>query len=532
MGVNQGDRSVFNKTNKSLQKIEEEFLPYEEQIIPAIKKKLNMTNVSQSLEEFKDEALLKGELDEIDSKLKGTYELFVKYIGEEGLKKLFSKNILWKEEGLEDFNKNLQKILEEAEKNGNEINMLINLIMKMIFMILCERHPQATIRSIEVFENLLNQIKNSKAKLNYDYSITDRILNKIKEKVGDVNPKVRSKAVLLYTFMLKQDFCDYNNLLTELIEDEMKKFDTIKIKKSSKMILGKLSILKNVFDDFDSAINEKRTDKNIFPFILLATYVIENINHSKSEVRKLDREVILKMYKIFGFKKLEPLLKKVEEKELEKLIKDIPEVKEIKDQNQLNLNSSVVVKIRDREKEKENNKSPKNLDKQRDRSNSRDRKRSIEKVDKKNLKKQGSSKSLSPPKLTSCTFCNKIDKKFVTEDDLKEHVSKDCVMFINCIKCKENLEIKKFNNHLLNECVNKEDFKLCKRCKEAVDIKDYDLHVKENKCNPAKNPNSSNRCPLCHKDIPPQDKGFLQHLVKDICQKNKRRDKVTFVNGK
>jgi hypothetical protein len=33
MGYNQADKSMFNKTNKSLEKIDEEFLPYEEQVI-------------------------------------------------------------------------------------------------------------------------------------------------------------------------------------------------------------------------------------------------------------------------------------------------------------------------------------------------------------------------------------------------------------------------------------------------------------------------------------------------------------------
>ena len=73
---------------------------------------------------------------------------------------------------------------------------------------------------------------------------------------------------------------------------------------------------------------------------------------------------------------------------------------------------------------------------------------------------------------------------------------------------------------------------MCKRCKEAIDLKDYEYHVRENKCNPAKNINSSNRCPVCHRDIPPHDKGFYLHLVKYICQKHKRKEKITFVNGK
>ncbi len=477
--------------------------------------------MSQSLEEFRDETQLKGELEELDNQHRNIYEPFIKYVGDEGLRRMFSKNILWKDEGLDLFNKTVPKIFEDNINNSKEISNLINLTMKMLNSFLSEKHPQVSIRSIEIFETLLNQIKQSKASLNYDLTITDRILLKIKEKVGDVNTKLRNRAVDLYGYMLKQDFCDYNNLVSELVEDEIKH----KITRSSKMILGKLSIFQNVFNDFDNAIKEKRTDMNSFPFIFVSTYVIENICNSKSEVRKLARTVLILMYKLFNYKKLEPLLKKVEERELEKLVPDIPEIalflKQLNNNNLSMVNNNKIKRGRSSSRDKSKEKNEKN-----------------EKSENKNTNKQ-QNKSPSPlptsppsPKPPSCSHCGKSNKKFSDEKEIDDHISKDCVMFTNCVKCKINIEVKIYNNHLLNECANKSEFKMCKRCKEAIDAKEYDSHVKENKCNPAKNINSSNRCPLCHKDIPPQDKGFVQHLVKDICQKQKRRETVAFVNGK
>lgn len=477
-------------------------------------------NVSQSLDEYINEDKLKGELEELDPRIRQMYEPFIKYIGEEGLKKLFSKNILWKDEGLDFFNKTLPTMFNEGGKTGNETNTIINLVMKMIFTFLSEKHPQVCIRSIDIFETLLDQIKKSNANLNYDFNVTDNILTKIKEKLGDVNPKLRNKAVELYCHMLKQDSCDYNNLISELVEEELKHIDSKKVTKSSKMIIGKLSIFDTVFDDFPNAIKEKRTDTTSFPSILVSTYVIENIPHSKSEVRRLARSALIKMYKIFGFKKLEPLLKKVDSRELEKLISELPEVEEIIKQNQnaMSLNNSING-IAGGNRNKSAN--------PRGRSTSRDRSKERTNTN----KSQKHVKSKSPSNII-CTYCGKSDKKFVSEKDITDHIAKECVMFSNCIKCKENIEVKVYNNHLLNDCKMKNEFKHCKRCKEAIYNKEYDSHVKENKCNPAKNPNSSNRCPLCHKDIPPQDKGFVQHLVKDICQKQKRREKVAFINGK
>lgn len=225
---------------------------------------------------------------------------------------MFSKHVLWKEEGLDEFIQQMGKMF--SKNDVNVINNIINLIMKMVFLFLSEKHPVVNIRAIEIFQNLLKTIMDSKTKLEYDFTITDNILIKIKEKVGDVNNKVRAKSVDLYTFMLKTPICDYNNLLSELVEDELRLWDAKKIQKSSKLILGKLSIFENVINDYNNALKDKRTESNTFPFNLLNQYIFENINHSKAEIRKLTRLIIIKEYKLWGFKKLEPFLKKLKSK--------------------------------------------------------------------------------------------------------------------------------------------------------------------------------------------------------------------------
>jgi hypothetical protein len=341
---------------------------------------------------------------------------------------------------------------------------------------------------IDIFEKLLERIKNSKEKLVYDINITDNILLKVNEKLGDVNQKVRNRGVELYTQILQQKFCDYNNVLIELVKDEnrLNISKTIKLSSSSRVIIGKLGIFINVFHDLDKAITEKRTDMNTFPFLPISTFLIDNINHSKSEIRKIVRSLVLRINKFFGFKRLEPLLKRVDEKELTKLIPDIPEVIDL---------------------------IPKNRDERKNRAS------------RSNDKQKDPNRSLSNSNLTACVNCGKADKKLNGREYYEKHISEECPMFTTCI-CDENVEVKNLNNHLLNSCKIKESFKLCKRCKEAISLTEYEKHEKDNKCNPAKNINSSNRCPLCHKDIPPGDKGFVQHLIKDTCTKQKRKDKT------
>jgi hypothetical protein len=458
-------------------------------ILPAIKNKLNPKKENEK------EELQRGELEEIEPSILSMYEVFISHIQEENLKKIFSRQVLYKEEGLDIFLKSMAGLY----KDSSTINNNINLTMKMLFTLLCEKHPQVSIRAIDIFINLLNIIKSSSSmKISYDFSITDNILVKINEKLGDTIPKVRNKAVELYCFMLKQSFCDYNNLLNELTKTEQGKSKT-----SSKVILGRLGIFKGVFEEFDSAITDKRTDMNSFPFLAIASFVIENINHAKSEVRKDVREVCMKMNKIFGFKKLEPLFKKVDERELVKLQPDIPELDEI---------------IKELEKNK-----PK-VPQKRSRSTNQNNK-SVEKNNK------SVNRSLSNSNNSSCVYCGKTSQNFKNKGEYDKHVKEECVLFTNCTKCNENVMVKNYNSHLLSSCKHKDEYKLCKRCKEGILQIEYEQHIKDNRCNPAKNLNSNGRCGLCHKDIQPGDKGFQQHLVKDICQKQKRRDKVTFVNG-
>ena len=63
----------------------------------------------------------------------------------------------------------------------------------------------------------------------------------------------------------------------------------------------------------------------------------------------------------------------------------------------------------------------------------------------------------------------------------------------------------------------KQTQKKCPRCKEAISLKNYKQHVDELECDPFKNLNEANRCPLCHVDIPPNDLGWKQHLLTETC---------------
>jgi len=309
--------------------------------------------------------------------------------------------------------------------------------------------------------------------------------------------------------MLGQQFCDYNNLINELI-DAKKNMDFKKISRSQNLIIGRLTVLENVFDTLKESLKEKRTDEKQFPYANILNYLIENIHHNKSDIRQIARKVFVKAYKFYGYKKIEPLIKSIEERELSKLTKEIPEVKEyLKQVVAKRKEKNIVEKIPYKGRSKERRSSADYRGKKLNLSN--------------NDKSLNRSMEQDKKSILTCTFCQKKDKNIKNEKDMEQHLEKDCLMFVHCIKCGKNIQIKAYSNHMVEECDKKSEFKQCKRCKEAIDISRYEAHVKDNKCNPGKNINASNRCPLCHSDIPPGERGWFTHLVKDLCPKNKKK---------
>ncbi len=455
---------------------------------------------------FLDDSQSTPVLEELPTSLRNTYEILIPFIQEDGLQKLFSKNASNREEGIETLTNALDSIFKD--KNSPNVNNYINLSMKLIYSLSNESHPGIEILAIEIFEKLLKIIKTlDSSKLNYDEGITDKILERLKERVGDVNIKLRNRAIDLYNFMLKQNFCDYNNLINELI-DAKKNMDFKKIARSHNLVIGRLKVLSGVFDNLKDSFKEKRTDEKTFPYANVSNYVIENIHHNKSEIRQEARTAFIKMYKYYGYKKVEPLVPKIEERELVKLAKSIPEIKEyLKELNQKKKEMEVKRKFPYK-------------------GRSHERKISADYRAKKfSLNNKSLNKSMDQDKksILVCTYCQKKDKNIKNESDMEQHLERDCLMFVHCIKCNKNALIKHYSNHIMEECEKKGEFKQCKRCKEAIDTLQYDNHVKDNKCNPAKNINASNRCPLCHSDIPSGDRGWYSHLVRDLCPKNKHK---------
>ena len=544
--------NINHLNNNNNNNTKENFINHDDMVLPAVLKRIN-NEPENKQDEFGSTD--KGELEPIDSKILKDFYLITKIIKEEGMKKIFSKQVLWKEEGLSILLENIVNLLEykEEENNSNTINITISQIMKLSLILIEDKHPSIIIKTLQVLKELFEYLKEHNSKLNIEPNITDSILFKIKQKIGDVNPKVRAKAVDLYSFMLTLNFCDYNNLISELLEEELKHYDSKYIPKSNNLIMGKLDIFISVFNNFSDAIKSKRTKIETFPYNLVIEYLLMNVSHNKSEIRKKTRFVISQFIRYFGALKIKKKLEKIEERELMKLVAEIPELREyfpklyspsncdLSNGNELNLGingrrgSKANLKINNlynygEDNEKKNSSKSKNLTKKKsvikkmennfnDNNKSKDDEKKNENIENNNI--EGDKKEND--KNIKNDFCEYCKNKLKNGEILANHWITNCKMFTQCEKCFMNLEVQKLNEHRGKECKFKEQYKLCKNCNENFLKEEYNKHVKE-KCSIKI---GYIKCPLCHKDIDAANKkGFYLHLIKQGCPQQNRNKKM------
>ena len=420
-------------------------------------------------------------------------------------------------------------------KNKNDLaNSIITSLMKIIMILLEEKHPSIILKSIDIIKELFEYIRKNDIKLNIDLNLTDSVLVKIKRKLGDVNRKVRNKIIAFYCYMLTLDFCDYNNLISELIEGELNCIDLKYIPKSQNLILSKLEIFNDVFQNFNEALKSKRTSLETFPSNLIVNYLILNVNSHKSEVRKLCRLNISKYISIFGVSKIKKKLEKIENRELLKLINEIPLLETFFPKihkNNINTYSLSLINTsnsssNDSKKKKNNIKIHKIGEKPKGRNSQikiANKNYILYNYDKENNKinENNSNEKYKIIKKKLNDFCDFCKRKMKKDENISKHWNTNCSMFVKCEKCNINIEVKFLMLHKLSECKFKKDFKKCRTCHEVLSKEEYEIHLR-NKCGIK---HGYIKCPLCHEEIHDNNKAYYQHLVKDGCPANKRINK-------
>jgi hypothetical protein len=80
-----------------------------------------------------NEHIEKEPLEDLDDSLKNKYELLICFVGEDTIKKIFSKFIYYKEEGFDILRIKVKEIIS-GQKNTSEANKYIVLLMEIVFV--------------------------------------------------------------------------------------------------------------------------------------------------------------------------------------------------------------------------------------------------------------------------------------------------------------------------------------------------------------------------------------------------------------
>ena len=456
-------------------------------------------------------------LDELDEKQVKKFNSLINFINQDGLRNLLSPKIANKLEGIKTLNLKLDELFSSS---GDELNNNILQLLDAIGLILEDKNTlflkqisdliEGTIKRISYDENMKNDPK-------IKTSLTKNIVNKVRENIGlGVEFKKQGKmdkAAELFQLILDKNILNFDNLVKSLLLDDINilnsnenPLNNINNSNSNNnlqnnKIYSKLNIIKRILEDFDNKVDDNITTKETFPKEAVAEFILLNMNNKDNKIKKLINDSLKLYIDLFGFEDLQEksLYYFKGQNELEKIANQFPALKPLF--NKFLTNSEVNIFIPSQIKQK-----PK-LIKNSFEINYLYRKykgNNINDIDMNNI--ENKNKKIE----NICELC----KMNIGEKSNEEHIT-ECKMYTTCEACSEIIKVELLNNHRLELCINKNNYKQCDKCKEAIPNEIYNLHIEKNVCNPIKSDMS--RCPFCHHDIEKEQEGFYQHLVIDGC---------------
>ena len=456
-------------------------------------------------------------LDELDEKQVKKFNSLINFINQDGLRNLLSPKIANKLEGIKTLNSKLDELFSSS---GDELNNNILQLLDAIGLILEDKNTlflkqisdliEGTIKRISYDENMKNDPK-------IKTSLTKNIVNKVRENIGlGVEFKKQGKfdkATELFQLILDKNILNFDNLVKSLLLDDINilnsnenPLNNINNSNSNNnlqnnKIYSKLNIIKKILEDFDNKVDDNITTKETFPKEAVAEFILLNMNNKDNKIKKLINDSLKLYIDLFGFEDLQEksLYYFKGQNELEKIANQFPALKPLF--NKFLTNSEVNIFIPSQIKQK-----PK-LIKNSFEINYLYRKykgNNINDIDMNNI--ENKNKKIE----NICELC----KMNIGEKSNEEHIT-ECKMYTTCEACSEIIKVELLNNHRLELCINKNNYKQCDKCKEAIPNEIYNLHIEKNVCNPIKSDMS--RCPFCHHDIEKEQEGFYQHLVIDGC---------------
>ena len=478
--------------------------------VPAVRNK----GKAQPLQEYPDEPaeevenkaaqIIKGEAEPLTEQAKKLAEPYYTLIELSLLQKLFSKNWVLREAGLNDISEELDSKQFNLITMTEEEKIMVNLT-GLVGHLVGDKVAQVSLKAMTVLDDLLKFFPYEITTYKSLYtSNVDGCIISLMEKIGDNNAKVRAKAEESCVNLAAKGSVALNTFVMHITKQGTSAAAK-KAASSTKHVQGKLSLLTQLVKQF-GAQNRAATSQGVIDFAL------NGAKNSNSDIRNAGYALLVEVYKLIGGKingylgDLRPAQKEMLQSEFEKVGggEEIPAAEPEEPEATVTTN----IQIHGAPKPKA--------------PPAKKAKPAPQEEDKGDSERELPSSPAHGSTEKACEYCGKVDPTF-TPDNLDMHMYNECPMLYLCNSCCSVIEIININNHLLKECSSKADYKECSVCHEAILKSEMDVHIEEGACRPFDSTEVI-RCPLCHMDVKPAsiDK-WREHILVKQCPNNERR---------
>ena len=419
------------------------------------------------------------------------------------IKLLFAQQWKNKEIGFSQLNKEINDYPNSSLFGNKSPEEIVVACLGACSYVLRSNISQALLAAMDVINNLFNKFSNIKPdgslKSDFDKYVHDCIRLLI-DHIGDPNIKLKERLENTLLEFGNYSIIGNRTLFEHIISGQVKKT----LINSKNHLSGRYNFLHRLIQNFGYNENE-------VPLETIMTYAIKGYTNPQVAVRDAALNLIVILYKFAG-DKIRPFYANLRPAQINNIEDNIAQNDEMN--NNINENNDDQYNNNDIEPG-DYNYDDNNIYNENDEMVNNSQMLSKEQQNEYNNINNDDTEHL-------CQFCGLYNINF-TSEQIDLHQYKECPMLLPCFKCKQIVEISNLNNHFLNECSHKKQFKECPRCKEAVLLKDYEAHVADKSCNQYKSSNVCNRCPLCHNDITPSGKeGWKIHLLEQMCPNNPR----------
>ncbi|GFY44879.1 centrosomal protein of 104 kDa [Trichonephila inaurata madagascariensis] len=477
---NQGSKGQHSSKppNEMLVPMIGNFVGHDDSVVPALTKGVKtQPSVFPGSDTETGNDLVLGKLTE---KERREASLPIEVFGLPLVEKMYSKSFDQREEAM----KELQSFLEKYQKKGrsHSPNDIIKAASFLIQKALCDKVFSIYTAALSIlamcFKSFIPAHQVSKIESS---ALVEKSMPEIMNKLGDTAPRLKNASLQYLTNEFPYSELENLQIIPLYVLSPLQNVLNVRLAQ------GRCELLEKMIKKYPPSSHSILSLSKVMPFL------VDALQHPASSVRGSTERIILYLY----------------EKDGTKVRKYIPFDSVASKRNIMH--RRLLQEFDKIDKQKLGSKVKPSLD-------------TKEKVSKQNFAPpvtQIATEDLSVMK--TCIFCEEKNDKFSPEG-LDDHYDKECLMLIRCSNCKQIVEIASLTEHLLEECESKSQYQQCPLCLEAIPSLNFDNHIKIRMCTMAKSSSEANHCPLCHKNIEPEEQGWRNHLMSDNgCAFNPRR---------